>query len=75
MRQIHAGLCARHIRESDANVARNKGCYFWTHLYVIFVEVERVTSANPTQMLRATRDVTFGPIYTLFLSRWTKFVN
>jgi hypothetical protein len=34
MRQIHAG-CARHIRKSDANVARtcrarNKGCYFWT---------------------------------------------
>jgi hypothetical protein len=25
----------RHIRESDANVARNKGCYFWTPLYAI----------------------------------------
>jgi hypothetical protein len=31
LRQIHAGS-TRNIRESDANVARTKGCYFWTSM-------------------------------------------
>jgi hypothetical protein len=37
LRQIHDGFTpdARHIRESDANVARKKGCYIWTPLYII----------------------------------------
>jgi hypothetical protein len=34
--KIHARY-ARHICESDANVARNKGCYIWTPLY--FLEI------------------------------------
>jgi hypothetical protein len=70
------GRCAQHLhdtratwRTSYANLARNICATYAPDSRRITIRRMRVTSANPTQMLRATTNVTFG-----HLCMWISYV-